>query len=398
MKQRDRRIDDFFRCQDPQKQRQKQRQYSYFYIDWAVEPYVASWMCERPVPLDFQADIECKALGRIITVCCVFAPLGRVDEEETVTSPLYQDKTLVSLLKSNLQKCVRRQLVQRAKETARYLMDLDLQLLVRRLAIIMLEDVVLHQSFTTLVWLTAALSKHFLLAAAPSGAESTIKAWLLGLVDMLCRESRESYWSCGIDNTLRCDDGAVRAAWNDAGAVSSLQRDIIFALLLRQSYGGLPGDCAMMLSYAALVRQPDGASHISLAPVQAHPLSQVNRLDLNFIELCAVDFHCVPGMLFALAQHCQKNNKRGANGQTYTQQEIRAAVWHHNSKHNKRVVTQPQAERDRKRDSHTCYHAIKWKLEWLQQEHVKVCCNTVALQQYRLDSRGAATARAATAL
>jgi len=437
MSKRERRIDDFFHCKDPEKQQQKQKQCRYFYMDWSVgPPYIAQWMCERPVPLDFQADIEWKqggsSGGTVITICGLFVSTTPDDTDtdtDTDTAPttdndnndtsLYQDATLISLLKSNLQKCVRRQLTKRAKETARYLMALDLQLLVRRLAIIMLEDVVLHQSFSTLVWLTAALSKQFCVQIGQTGGQcnatiTIIKEWLMGLVDMLCGENNEHYWTYNIDNKevpTTVATGMIRKLWSDATSLLSIHdnngaRDIVYSLLFRQSYGGLKGDCSMMLSFASLVlrshqqhqqqqqqqqQQPQSFT-ISTATITSISLSAVKRLDLVFVEHCSVDFHCQPGMLLSLARFCEQNNKQNPlrDNAPYTQQDIRAAVWHHSSKQNGRVLPQalPQSERDKKRDSHTCYFTIKRKLEWMQQEYAKQCCNKVVMEQYRLDTAG----------
>jgi hypothetical protein len=380
--QRVRRIDDFFH-QVPTQQPQPYAQSNYFYIDWTTEPYRAQWMRERPVPLDFEANVAWKALGRIVTVCCVVPeqqqqqPVDNALSSPQIPPPeaLYQDKTMVSLLKSNLQKCVRRQIAKRAAETARYLMDIDLCLLVRRLAIIMLEDVVPHESFSALVWLTAALSKQFT-------ASARIKEWLLGLVDVMCHEPLETYWSCRIDNTIRgITSDTVKAQWRDVArdiADDDTRRNTCFSLLFRLSYGGLDGDLSMLLSYVALLRrnnQPQQQQHISVTPVPHLSLSEVRRLDLSFTELCAVDFHCMPGLLFVLTKKYTK----------YNQQQIKQAVWHHNSKLNKRVVMLPPSEKEKAQQSYACYHTIKWKLAYHQQEHIKCCANMAYNQQYVLD-------------
>ena len=414
--QRTRRIDDFFRHTDPEKQQRHQAQCNYFYIDWgASEPYQAQWMRERPVPLDFQVDIECtKTLGpgRIITVCCVFpaepSQAHQAEQDAEPAEPLYRDTTLLALLKSNLQKCMRRQLVVRAKETARYLAELDLQLLVRWLAIIMLEDVVLYPAaFGVLAWLTAALSKNFVGAARRSAGEGVLAAiqeWLLGLVDALCRESREAYWAHRLDQYQPGGGtgSTVVTLWNDAAALPPQQRDSIYSLLFRHSYGGLPGDCAMMMAFATLVQRGTHEAISTSDESSVHRrirLAQVKRLDLAFVELAAVDFHCLPGMLYALSRFCEQQQerrqlqkKRSDDQQqqgakliaVYSTQDIKQAVWHHSSKCNKRVTRVPREERERKDASHACFHTIKWKLEWLQQEHIKSCSNMTALHQYRL--------------
>ena len=64
-------------------------------------------------------------------------------------------------LLSHLQKCVRRMDDIKAVQTSKHLIDLDCNSFLRRLPIIMLEDVTLHESFPIIVWLMIAYSKDF---------------------------------------------------------------------------------------------------------------------------------------------------------------------------------------------------------------------------------------------
>ena len=381
-----RRIEHFFKSVSP-----SPSHYRIFFVDWSQQPYRAEWRCDSftTTIADFECDVVWKEVDRVIAVQCV---LPTVDPVIVVTNtsvgegapkeerPLYQDKTLVSLLKSNLQKCIRRQLPQKACQTARYLMELDITLLVRRLAIIMLEDVVLHESFSLLAWLTAALSKQF-------HTPPFIKEWLLGLVDYMCRQHREHYWSLCIDNTLRHlnDLTTLRSKYREICNIVqqpdrqeyAYRRNLAFSLLFRMSYGGLPGDISMLYSFIDKVVLLDGDNTnaiIDKTPIKPLSLDSVNMLDVAQVEPSAVDFHCAPNVIFALSRLYKR----------FTQQQLKSAIWHHSSKLNKRVIY-PKHENDCKDLHRDCFLAIARKLMFLQQEHVKACANTVTYGQYHLD-------------
>ena len=63
------------------------------------------------------------------------------------------------LLKSHLQKCVRRKLIYKAVQSAYNLMAINFKSFIRRLPIIMLEDTILHESFPTIIWMMLAYPK-----------------------------------------------------------------------------------------------------------------------------------------------------------------------------------------------------------------------------------------------
>ena len=56
-------------------------------------------------------------------------------------------------LMSHLQKCVRRMETKKAVQTAKHLIDLDIHSFLRRLPIIMVEDVCYMDSFIVLIWM-----------------------------------------------------------------------------------------------------------------------------------------------------------------------------------------------------------------------------------------------------
>jgi hypothetical protein len=83
------------------------------------------------------------------------------NKEDPLILPSEMKYTNIALLKSHLQKCIRRQLTSLALKTATHLIKMDLCVFLRRIFVIMLEDVCPHECISVLVWLTCAVSKGF---------------------------------------------------------------------------------------------------------------------------------------------------------------------------------------------------------------------------------------------
>ena len=96
----------------------------------------------------------------------------------------------------------------KAVQTSKHLIDLDCNSFLRRLPIIMLEDVTLHSSFPIIIWLMIASSKKYQLKL------EMIK-WLLGVVyylsnetskQMYFKEEKEYQW----DESILSDEYALK--------------------------------------------------------------------------------------------------------------------------------------------------------------------------------------------
>lgn len=79
------------------------------------------------------------------------------------TSTTTYNASHLQLLKSNLQKTIRRGLVQAAVSTAREMLNVDAIQVVQRLAIIWIEDCALTDEFPVLPWCLAAMTKGWML-------------------------------------------------------------------------------------------------------------------------------------------------------------------------------------------------------------------------------------------
>ena len=142
--------------------------------------------------------------------------------------PLYKKR---SYLVSHLQKSIRKMKHLKSVKTAKHLIDLDISSLLRRLPIIMFEDVIPHTSLPIIVWLMIAVSKGFL------QIKSVMVQWLLGVVYFLS-ENKEHDKVHKIDSIDQNDI-------NDNMYLKSI--------LLRISYGGMNGDMKMLLGFCNII-------------------------------------------------------------------------------------------------------------------------------------------------
>ena len=181
----------------------------------------------------------------------------------------------VSVLKSNLQKCVRRRRNVEALATARQFLYQDPSEMLRRLPIIMCEDAMLCPSlFCELVWLMAAVSKGYVLNADDGG--------------VVLRAVQTALDAPGRYNLDVMGEGAPEepVEGNDA-------TDLAFRL--RIAYGGMTGDAEML---GKLRCRFSAGTLPCVAASTGH--GDVERFDpRRHLIPYAIDFHCFPILLKA---------------------------------------------------------------------------------------------------
>ena len=178
------------------------------------------------------------------------------------------------LLKSNLQKAVRRRYIEEAFATAKHFLAQDASELLRRLPIIMCEDSQLHaELFMEIVWLMAAVSKGYRLCAPD------------------CQRVMDFVGAClSAPGRYNIYSGATFAS------VDISKDPVQLAFALRISYGGMACDTAFMerllTRVASASRLPQHSDFIQVV------YEDVGEFDLKRHLLPeAVDFHCFPSML-----------------------------------------------------------------------------------------------------
>ena len=180
-----------------------------------------------------------------------------------------------SLLKSMLQKAVRRGKTDSAIRLATALADLSLIELLRRLPIIVMEDISLHPELPMLVWLMAAASKGY---NPPMALLTAVLGIVLDVCLVSVRDLSEglqesasrllSSWRQDLEDSHQSVPTETAETNACASAVGQLketpaglslaylpispQRTLIISLLFRASFGGLPGDVTMLEDLAKL--------------------------------------------------------------------------------------------------------------------------------------------------
>jgi hypothetical protein len=222
------------------------------------------------------------------------------------------NKKHITFLKSNLQKCIRRQLNEKAIRTAYHLIKIDINEFLRRLCIIILEDVKLHECYSTIVWLMAITSSTKVIFRLTKN----VIDWLLGVIDTLC-------------NINECDaapESEVKyklTEFNDY--------DLLYSLQFRMSYGGMRGDVEMLNDFTSLwYDRFKNNEKCSTVPIKLIDSSKVKPLSfedwkLEGDNMAGIDYHCAP---FIVGNIAKEHN--------YTETEIKSAIWNCSSKINTR--------------------------------------------------------------
>lgn len=250
----------------------------------------------------------------------------------------------ISYLKSHLQKCVRKGLARQAVATTKQLLKLSVVECVRRLAVIMVEDVALHpQAMGVLLWWTVVLAHRL----KGRGQGATLRCvdvplwlceWLLGLVHVLCAHPV----FVRLPNVLPRTTPWQRLLALDATATATAHRDTLCSLYLRATYGGLKGDVALLEQAAEALCRGDTTGLLS-APIRPVVWDSVGVLPAHAWDLDAIDFHVVP-RLFALVERGDEERERPPIDTSFEEESTGAAfdwkrmMWENGSMTNVRRV------------------------------------------------------------
>ena len=282
-----------------------------FFIDWNQNSPTAKWMSDKPEIVDYESTVSWRGTGTTIILCCVDDNSGRS------IFPNYTTHYNVPLLKSLLQKSIRRQIDDLALMCAKQLIMTDIDSFLRRLFVIMLEDVQLHQCCSGVIWLTSAVTK---------GYQITYRQvdWLMGLVKYLCHDNHKFYKRFVHYPNINVK-GFLKMV--DMTPIDDTQRTIIYSIMYRYSYGGMKPDLDMFYYYANNYLG-QFIDHIQLEYVAFAPINinDIKPLRVGDILINSVDFHCYPQMITII------HNKFPE----LTDAEIHDTIWECNSKTNTR--------------------------------------------------------------
>lgn len=287
-----------------------------FYVDWTDSQPIGQWLSEKPEKHNFHTLVKWKETGLTVILACYDNP----------ENPKYQiqldnqDTKNEALLKSNLQKCVRRKMIKSAIATGYELIKQDLVAFLRRLPIIMLEDVMLHESISALIWLSAAISKDYQL-------NNKQIEWSLGIIKNLCEQNQ--YDDIRHHPEYQNNEFNTPEIFNQINQsdINLKSKNILMSMLFRVSYGGMKGDMNMIHQGILIWLDRFKKNHIMPNDsIKYYGLDKLSKFDNSYIITASADFHCFPHILNII-------KKKYPN---YSLEEIKKCMWECSSKINLR--------------------------------------------------------------
>ena len=242
----------------------------------------------------------------------------------------------VPLLKSALQKAVRRSLAGTAVRLAHQLMAQDVQAFLRRIPVIMLEDSLLYPPLLQLaVFCMCATSKGFALGP---GIRDALLAHVHAVAACAHRD---------VADAADADADAAAVVRDLSGTARRYAADeaaCLLLMLVRVAYGGMPGDAQWQLgvvtTWAARYRDAAGAWREALQRAygaEDHAAAAVAALaggaagggpppGLRECDklVCACDFHCFPWLLGEIMEQL-------CGPEAPDVEAVKTAIWLHRS-------------------------------------------------------------------
>lgn len=217
------------------------------------------------------------------------------------------------VLKSHLQKCIRRKLTEKSIQTAYQLINCNFNQFLRRLTIIIPEDDSLRYYYSIIVWLMVAnSSKKYI-------PKKCVIEWLLGLIYVVS----ENKFADTPHKSYQYSDKSLQN-------LSDCSKSFLYSIKLRKSYGGMRGDMKMLiyLYNTWLSRLTDNETiWKKFLNIKFRRISlSIKSLKANEFDLSCVDFHCYPNMLLSINKVYNR----------FSQEEIKKAIWYNRSSINYR--------------------------------------------------------------
>ena len=258
-------------------------------------------------------------------------------------------KTNISILKSNLQKCIRRSKIKKAVRTGKLLLDIDPNELLRRLAIIYIEDVMIDNYFNNIVWYMAAVSKGFVLS-------SNDKLIILNIIEYLAKSEIK-------EEIPRIDNLDYNQYFSEMNSdILNYNFNSIWSLILRSKYGGMKCDIRM-INGALKIYDQKKIKKIELEITNFDFKLKIKEKD---IILEAIDFHCskIIGILFK-----KKKIDYSENYQIY-----KKCIWDHRSKITNKIIIN-ETNNNSLIDNQELYESIKDDLDSISKNIIKYQVN-----------------------
>ena len=292
----------------------------FFYLEWLNKrPTQVIYTKEKPKEITFISTFKIDKQEHFLC--------ANINQNFHRYYPPYKlDYTKPQYLSSHLQKCIRRMDSIKSIKTAKHFFDLDQNSFLRRLPIIMLEDVTIHESFPILIWLMIAKSKGFHL-------KIEMLKWILGVVFHLSTLNEKTHYL----NNDQCEK-------------TIFENDSIFlhALRFRKRYGGMKGDMNMIEYYTHLLS--DNKIDINYGKITNIKLN-IEPLSKKEWIYQANDFHCNRFIISKIKNYIEYK---------YSEEYIKKLMWNFSSSINCRIL------KDQNKEEEEDWYKIEKKVKRIQ--------------------------------
>lgn len=275
----------------------------FFYLQWIDKrPTKIELLKERPDDVNYECDFRIKKDKYVLC--------GNINQSFVQYYPPPKlEYTKNQYLLSHLQKSIRRMDDIKSVQTSKHLIDLDCNSFLRRLPIIMLEDVTLHESFSVIVWLMIASSKKFKITIE-------MVKWLLGVVYYLSNEpQKETYFK-----------EEKEYQWDESVTPPNIHL-LLKTLRFRKAYGGMKGDMKMIEYYVGLLLNNNIFIRKTKIPLVKPFMKNLSKKEWIYE---ANDFHCNRYIINNIQQYHSR----------YTTDYLKLLIWNFSSSLNKREIVE----------------------------------------------------------
>jgi hypothetical protein len=285
----------------------------------------------------FEAEVK---IGSPWNTCLT---IHGIQSSEPFTTPQQITKPSLPLLKSNLQKCVRRKDFERAARTALAIFSFNPNELLRRLPVIMIEDCLPYPSgHSRLIWWMCAVSKGYKMSHAEVEQ-------MLGILSTMC-ESNE-YEVCQQEDHEKID-------WT---ALSAAQQTFLWSLEIRRLYGGMKVDGRMYAFHQRLWSERfatttgDWWNKLQNQDAYLVDISTIGPITNNDILLESIDHHVHSWIPRKIAERIEGTSA----------EKIKLAIWDCRSRTNHRTPATKGVFRPTSSDTNRLFARINKELNGL---------------------------------
>jgi len=312
-------------------------EFKYCYLIWiSNKNYKLTWLNSKPTKFNYEKKVILRGYNEPI----IFIGYIKYDLStcSLIKSNINYNCTNIPFLKSHLQKCIRRGFIYKALLTAFLLLENSPTNFLRRLPIIILEDVYTIENFDIIIW--------FMVMSPYITLPESFKQWILYIVVFITQHPGKHHY-----------DRNCIPSYNKLSTLPISIKSTVYSLMIRKSYGGLKNDMRMIDSIINFwITSYINDNTILLPKIKPKNIIIYKLMGHELYEKSGVDFHCFPKIIDIIHKIYPQFSKL----------LIKHTIWHKSSKINFRVNI--NKEHDTIED---CWKIIKQKLHYIQKKYIQ---------------------------